>query len=175
MKSRGLQFLCSVHTIYVALPHGIFLFFLSWEGRRVETELNLVNLLYVNSTRTWAWSRLENGFILSLPPAAVVLSLEPGTPGGSPRPLLGFQKIKMICITTLRYYLLFFLLFFFFTVLTICINSARSIGGWNSFTSAIKAATPTCTGSEWFVFLITVDLLFTKHSQVHWRMSWVKQ
>lgn len=52
MKSRVLQFLCSIHTIYVALPQWIFFFFVSREGRRVEIELNLVNLLYVNSTRT---------------------------------------------------------------------------------------------------------------------------
>lgn len=115
MKSRGLQFLCSVHTIYVALPQWNFFFFLSWEGRRVETEPNLVNLLYVNSTRTWAWNRLESGFILSLPPAAVALSLDPGTPGGSPRSLLGFQKIKNDLHNNTKILFAFLSLSFFFS------------------------------------------------------------
>lgn len=38
-----------------------------------------------------------------------------------PKPILGFQEIKTICITTLRYNLSFF----FFTVLTVCFNSAK--------------------------------------------------
>lgn len=50
MKSRVLQFLCFIHTIYVELPQWNIL--LSEEGRRVETEINLLNLLYMNPTRT---------------------------------------------------------------------------------------------------------------------------
>ena len=104
MKSRVLQFLCAIHIIYVELPQWNF--FLSREGRRVETEINLLNLLYVNSTRTGARSRLESGFILPLSSAALALTIDPGT-GASPRPLLQFQEIKTICITTLSYYLPF--------------------------------------------------------------------
>lgn len=115
MKSRVLQFLCSVHTIYVALPKWrffCFVFFVIFfkqggkEGgdRTKPCKSSLRELhqdLSTEQIREWIYT------------VTALCSSGPqpwsGHPWGSPRLFLGFQKIKTICITTIRYYLPFLL------------------------------------------------------------------
>ena len=92
MKSRVLQFLCSIHIIYVELPQWNF--FLSREGRRVETEINLLNLLYVNSTRTLQIRNVRPRDVTWL---VLVAEGPVAEPGFEPR-ALPLECVLLICL-----------------------------------------------------------------------------
>lgn len=73
--------------------NGFFFVLKQGEGRRMEIEINLLNLLYLNPARTYAMNRWENGFILLLFSADILcypqrMILAPlGVPRALPRDL----------------------------------------------------------------------------------------
>lgn len=72
----------------------------------------------------------------------MVLSLDPGTSGGSPRLFLGFQKIKNDLHNNSK-----ILFAFFFIALTFSFIVPKALVGEIPGTSVgLKAVTPTCTG-----------------------------
>lgn len=105
MKSRVLQFLCSIHTIYVELPQWNFFFKQGGQeggDRNKPFKSSLCEAhkdISTEQIREWIYT------------VRILCGSGPQhgnqAPLGAPRPFEGFLEIKTICIITLRYYLPF--------------------------------------------------------------------
>lgn len=139
MKSRVLQFLCSIHTIYVELPQWNF--FLKQGGQEVGDRNKPFKSSLCEPHKDISMEQIREWIYT----VTILYSSGPQCwsrhSWGVPKALSGVPRDKNCLHNSTKIISLF-------NALTICINSAKVMVGKTGALARIKAVTPTCTSSH---------------------------